>query len=82
MDFKYDIQLLIEHCVVDQEVLRDRIQQCARGEKLFVEGDESMMKVRFFTSQPWAILQLCDAMGSVYDIVIIDRERVRRGLQG
>ena len=47
---------------------------------LFVLKD--MIKVHFHTNEPWKLLEYCNSVGEIYDIVVEDMIRQSNGKQG
>lgn len=45
-------------------------------------GDEDLVKIHFHTNEPWKILEYCNFIGEIYDIVVEDMIRQADGLQG
>lgn len=82
LEFRYDTQLLIEGCSIDEDALFDLIPEKVEGDSLLAVGDEEVMKVHFHTNTPWKVLELCASLGEIYDIVVEDMDRQSRGLQG
>lgn len=82
IEFKYDTQLLIEHCQLDEDALHDAISANFIGDSLIIGGDEELMKLHFHTNTPWKILEYCATIGDIFDIVVEDMDRQSRGLKG
>ncbi len=82
MEFRYDTQLLIEGCQMDEDDLNDYIVENFVGDSLLVVGDEDVMKLHYHTNTPWKVLEYCATLGEIYDIVVEDMDRQARGLQG
>ncbi|NLL73631.1 MAG: kinase to dihydroxyacetone kinase [Clostridiales bacterium] len=82
IEFKYDVQLLIEGNDLDEDVIFDYITNNLKGDSLLAVGDEELIKVHFHTNEPWEVLEYCSGLGEIYDIVIEDMDRQSRGLQG
>lgn len=82
IEFKYDVQLLIEGNDLDEDVIFDYITNNLKGDSLLAVGDEDLIKVHFHTNEPWEVLEYCSGLGEIYDIVIEDMDRQSRGLQG
>ncbi|MCI8887988.1 MAG: kinase to dihydroxyacetone kinase [Hungatella sp.] len=53
-----------------------------QGDCLLAVGDEELIKIHFHTNEPWKVLEYCDSLGEIYDIVIEDMDRQSRGLKG
>jgi dihydroxyacetone kinase-like predicted kinase len=82
LEFKYDIQLLIEGENLDEAVINDYFTNNFNGDCLLAVGDDELIKIHFHTNEPWKVLEYCTSLGEIYDIVIEDMERQSRGLQG
>ena len=82
MEYRYDTQLLIEGCQMDEDDLNDYIVENFVGDSLLVVGDEDVMKLHYHTNTPWKVLEYCSTLGEIYDIVVEDMDRQARGLQG
>mgnify|MGYP004487777593 CR=1 FL=1 len=44
--------------------------------------DEDLIKIHFYTNEPWKILEYCNTIGEIYDIVVEDMIRQSAGLKG
>lgn len=44
--------------------------------------DEDLIKIHFHTNEPWKILEYCNTIGEIYDIVVEDMIRQSAGLKG
>ena len=82
LEFKFDTQLLIEGCTVDEDDVNDYIRTHFAGDCLLVAGDEDVMKLHFHTNQPWQVLEYCAGLGDIYDIVVENMERQENGQKG
>ncbi len=82
IEFRYDTQLLIEGCEMDEDDLREYIINNFVGDSYAGGGDEDLMKVHYHTNEPWKILEYCRTLGEIFDIVVEDMDRQSRGLQG
>lgn len=82
LEFKFDIQLLIEGNNLDEDVITDYFTNNLKGDCLLAVGDEELIKIHFHTNEPWKVLEYCASLGDIYDIVVEDMERQSRGLQG
>ena len=80
--FKYDTQLLIEGTDLDDFEIRDYITEHFEGNSLIAAGDEDLVKIHFHTNEPWKVLEYCNSIGEIYDIVVEDMIRQAAGLQG
>ena len=46
---------------------------------MIAAGDEDPIKIHFHTNEPWKVLEYCNSIGEIYDIVVEDMIRsVRR----
>ena len=79
-----DTQLLIDKRDKDlnDSEISDYITQNIEGNSLLVVGDEDMIKIHFHTNEPWKVLEYCNSVGEIYDIVVEDMIRQSNGLQG
>lgn len=84
MPIRYDTQLLIDKRDKDlnDSEISDYITQNIEGNSLLVVGDEDMIKIHFHTNEPWKVLEYCNSVGEIYDIVVEDMIRQSNGLQG
>jgi dihydroxyacetone kinase-like predicted kinase len=82
LEFKYDTQLLIEGENLSEDEINKYITNNIEGDCLLAVGDEELIKIHFHTNTPWKLLEYCDSLGEIYDIVVEDMERQSKGLQG
>ena len=82
LEFKFDTQLLMEGCSVDEDDVNDYIRTHFAGDCLLVAGDAEVMKLHFHTNEPWQVLEYCADLGEIYDIVVENMERQENGLKG
>ena len=82
LEFKYDTQLLIEGKDLDEDVISDYFTNNFKGDCLLAVGDDELIKIHFHTNEPWKILEYCNTVGEIYDIVVEDMIRQTAGLQG
>lgn len=82
LEFKYDTQLLIDGCNLDEDEISDYITEHFAGDCLLAVGDEETLKIHFHTNEPWKLLEYCSTLGEIYDIVVDDMDRQSRGLKG
>ena len=82
--YRYDTQLLIDRRDedLDEDAISDYITEHFEGNSLIVAGDEDLIKLHFHTNEPWKVMEYCNSIGEIYDIVIEDMDRQSRGLQG
>ena len=82
LEFKFDVQLLIEGKDLSEDAIIEYITNNIQGDCLLAVGDESLIKIHFHTNTPWAALEYCASLGEIYDIVVENMERQENGLQG
>lgn len=82
LEYRYDVQLLIEGTELDDIALRRYIDDNMVGDCLLVVGDDELLKLHYHTNEPWDVLKHCSTLGEIYDIVVEDMDRQSRGLQG
>ena len=82
LEFKYDTQLLIEGENLDEDEINDYITEIFKGDCLLAVGDDELIKIHFHTNEPWKILEYCNTVGEIYDIVVEDMIRQSSGKQG
>ncbi len=82
IEYKFDTQLLIEGCIIDEDRLNDYITEHFRGDCLIVVGDEELMKLHFHTNEPWQVLEYCASLGEIFDIVVENMQRQSEDLHG
>ena len=82
LEFKYDIQLLIEGKSLDENAIKNYFTSNFKGDCLLAVGDKKLIKIHFHTNEPWEVLKYCSSLGEIYDIVIEDMDRQSRGLHG
>lgn len=82
IDYKFDTQLLIEGCKMDEDDLEDYIDKHFEGDSLLAVGDEELMKIHFHTNRPWEVLEYCATLGDIFDIVVENMARQENGLHG
>ena len=58
--------------------LKEKIE----GDCLLVVGDDEMIRLHFHTNTPWKVLEYCDSLGDIQDIVVENMERQAQGLNG
>ena len=82
--YRYDTQLLIDRRDedLDEDDISDYILSHFEGNSLIAAGDEDMVKIHYHTNEPWKILEYCNSIGEIYDIVVEDMIRQSEGLQG
>ncbi len=82
IEFKYDVQLLIDGKQLDEDKINDYILENFKGDCLLAVGDDELIKIHFHTNEPWDLLKYCSTLGEIYDIVVEDMDRQSRGLHG
>lgn len=82
VDYKFDVQLLIEGEGLSDGKITDYITRNIVGNCLLVVGDEQLIKIHFHTDYPWRVLQYCASMGDIHDIVVENMVRQASGRQG
>lgn len=82
IEYKFDTQLLIEGKNLSDEQIRDYIAKNIEGDCLLVVGDDELIKLHFHTNTPWKVLEYCDSLGDIQDIVVENMERQANGLNG
>ena len=70
--YRYDTQLLIDRRDRDlgEDEIADYITENFEGNSLIAAGDEDLVKIHFHTNEPWKILEYCNTVGEIYDIVV------------
>mgnify|MGYP001624637134 FL=1 len=82
INYKFDTQLLIEGKNLSDEKIRQYITDNIEGDCLLVVGDDELIKIHFHTNTPWKVLEYCDSLGDIQDIVVENMERQANGLHG
>lgn len=82
IEFKFDTQLLIEGHNLSDEKIREYIEKNIEGDCLLVVGDDELIKLHFHTNTPWKVLEYCDSLGDIQDIVVENMQRQADGLNG
>ena len=82
LEFKYDTQLLIEGENLDEDEISEYFTEHFKGDCLLAVGDDELIKIHFHTNEPWKILEYCNSVGEIYDIVVEDMIRQANGQQG
>ena len=82
LEFKFDTQLLIEGTDLDEDKIYDYFVDNFKGDCLLAVGDEELIKIHYHTNEPWKILEYCNSVGEIYDIVVEDMIRQADGKQG
>ena len=82
--YRYDTQLLIDRRDddLDEDEIGDYITEHFEGNCLIAVGDEDLVKIQFHTNEPWKLLEYCQSVGEIYDIVVEDMIRQSAGLKG
>lgn len=82
IEYKFDTQLLVEGENLSEEEINEYITKNIKGDCLLTVGDDELMKIHFHTNTPWTLLEYCDTLGDIYDIIIENMERQANNLQG
>lgn len=82
IEFKFDTQLLIEGKNLSDEKIKEYITNNIKGDCLLVVGDDEMIRLHFHTNTPWKVLEYCDSLGDIQDIVVENMQRQADGLNG
>jgi len=82
IEYRFDTQLLIEGENLSEDKINEYITENIEGDCLLVVGDEEMIKIHFHTNIPWKLLEYCDSLGDIHDIVVENMVRQADGLQG
>ena len=82
IEYKFDSLLLIEGKNLSDEKIREYITQNIEGDCLLVVGDDEMIRLHFHTNTPWKVLEYCDSLGDIQDVVVENMERQANGLNG
>ena len=82
LEYRYDTQLLIEGENLSEDAIHQYITESIPGDCLLAVGDENLIKIHFHTNEPWKILEYCNSVGEIFDIVVEDMIRQSGGLQG
>ena len=82
--YRYDTQLLIDRRDedLDEDEIAEYISEHFEGNCLIAVGDEDLIKIHFHTNEPWKIMEYCNSIGEIYDIVVEDMIRQSAGLKG
>ena len=82
INYRYDVQLLIEGEDLDEDAISDYFTENFDGDCLLAVGDEELIKIHFHTNKPWLVLEQCSTLGEIHDIVVEDMIRQSKGLKG
>ena len=84
MNYTYDEDYECYTCEVDldEDEIAEYITEHFEGNSLIAAGDEDLVKIHFHTNEPWKILEYCNTVGEIYDIVVEDMIRQAAGQQG
>lgn len=82
IEYRYDVQLLIEGKDLNEDKINDYIIDNFEGDSLLAVGDDELIKIHFHTNKPWEILEYCSTLGEIFDIVVEDMIRQSNGLKG
>lgn len=75
LEYKFDVQLLIEGQDLNEDNISEYFMEHFDGDCLLAVGDEELIKIHFHTNQPWQVLEYCASLGDIYDIVVENMER-------
>lgn len=82
IEYKFDTQLLIEGHDLSDDKIREHFEKNFAGDCLLVVGDDELIKVHFHTNEPWKVLEYCDSLGDIQDIIVENMVRQADGLNG
>ena len=82
LEYKFDVQLLIEEHNLSEDEINAYITNNIEGDCLIAVGDDEMIKIHFHTNTPWKVLEYCASLGEIFDIVVENMERQTNGLKG
>lgn len=82
IEYRYDVQLLIEGENLDENVINDYFNENFKGDCLLAVGGGDLVKIHYHTNEPWDVLKYCRSLGEIFDIVVEDMDRQARGLEG
>lgn len=82
LDYRFDVQLLIEGKDLSDEEINDYIKTNIEGDCLLVAGDEELIKIHYHSNTPWKVLEYCAGKGDIFDVVVENMQRQEDGLQG
>ena len=82
LEFKFDTQLLIEGKGLNEDEIGEYIAANIEGDSLIAVGGDTLIKIHYHTNTPWKVLEYCDSLGEIYDVVVENMERQEQGLQG
>ena len=82
--YRYDTQLLIDRRDedLDEDEIAEYISEHFEENCLIAVGDEDLIKIHFHTNETWKMLEYCNSIGEIYDIVVEDMIRQSAGLKG
>ena len=82
--YEYDPEADTNYCEadLDEDEIAEYITEHFEGNSLIAAGDEDLVKIHFHTNEPWKILEYCNTVGEIYDIVVEDMIRQAAGQQG
>ena len=82
LEYKFDTQLIIEGENLSEDKIDSYIRNNIDGDCLLLAGDENLIRLHFHTNVPWKVIEYCNSLGEIYDIVIENMERQQAGLKG
>lgn len=82
LEYKFDTQLIIEGENLSEDKIDSYITNNIDGDCLLLAGDENLIRLHFHTNVPWKVIECCDSLGEIYDIVIENIERYQARFKG
>ncbi|MDR1550287.1 MAG: kinase to dihydroxyacetone kinase [Hungatella sp.] len=82
LEYKYDTQLLIEGSNFNKNIIRDYFIQNFEGDCLLVVGHETLIRIHYYTNEPWRVLEYCASLGEVCNVIVENMEWKVIGLHG
>ena len=82
IEYKFDVQLLIEGKNLSEDMINNYIADSIDGDSLLAVGDDELVKIHYHTNEPWEVLKYCSSLGDIYDIVVENMVRQANGLGG
>ena len=81
-DYDEELEAFVCQMDLDEDEIAEYITEHFEGNSLIAAGDEDLIKIHFHTNEPWKILEYCNTIGEIYDIVVEDMIRQANGQQG
>ena len=82
LEYKFDTQLIIEGENLSEDKIDSYITNNIDGDCLLLAGDENLIRLHFHTNVPWKVIEYCNSLGEIYDIVIENIERYQARFKG